>query len=1012
MLSLHSHQTNRVSINDLITVLGKIPLIIILALDQVVVGAVLPDEAVDYNSHVKPIFTERCYACHASLKQEGGLRLDTVASMITGGESGRVVLPGRAKDSELVQRLRDADDSIRMPPEGQPLSESQIQQIEAWIYSGAPAPVDDAPQADPLKHWAFQLPLRAKLTSADSHAGLSDKAEVPEGLRQQEEPIGLENPVATGFSPTSGVSATADHPIDQLLAIQQKRLGIEPLPQESYRTLVRRLYIDLLGIPPTPQQISQALCDSSPNAYENLVDRLLSQSEYGERWGRHWMDVWRYSDWYGRRSVPDVMNSYPQIWRWRDWIVRSLNEDKGYDQMIMQMLAADEIQPFDDPNIVATGFLVRNWYKWNYESWMKDNVEHVGKALLGLTMNCAHCHDHKYDPITQEDYFRFRAFFEPLELRHDRVTGEADPGPFKKYVYADSYGPISTGAIRVFDEKLDAKTYLYLGGDSRNRVDGKEAIDAEPPRALTATGFTIAPVSLSDEAYYPGLKDFIRKEEQSKVESELAKAQAAFEQSSLALAAANTKLDNLLALSSQPLSASGRPSEDALEQAEHLLTLARVDWRIAMADYSVAQARRNALASRIAADDAKYRGLGEAETMAKRAHHAEKQLAMETAQLAEAQAQRELLLAIQQAQQASPDKADEAMKAEVNAREVLQAARTAIDAAQAGLFSGDSTYTPLSPTYPSTSTGRRLALARWIASDQNPLTARVAVNHLWLRHFGQALVETTDNFGLQGSPPQHPVVLDWLAIDLMENGWSMKHVHRMIVTSQAYRRSSNPPLNHPGLERDPDNASYWRFVPRRMEAESVRDSVLACSGALDRTLGGPDIDHAQWASSPRRSMYFTIHGEAKMQFLDTFDGPNVSECYRRSSSVMPQQALALTNSELLVHHGRLLASKITADLNGKHGQVNNEHRNSEVREAEFVRIAFETVLGRPPRPQELEVSLQFLAEQTAIFQVATHDELCVTPHKDVTPASGDKAQRARENLAISLFSHHDFVTIR
>ena len=201
------------------------------------------------------------------------------------------------------------------------------------------------------------------------------------------------------------------------------------------------------------------------------------------------MDVWRYSDWYGRRAVPDVLNSYAQIWRWRDWIVRSLNDDKGYDRMVREMLAADELAPADDDDLVATGFLVRNFYRWNYNNWMQDNVEHTGKAFLGLTFNCCHCHDHKYDPITQEEYFRFRAVFEPLELRHDRVPGEPDPGPFPKYDYGTAYKPITSGMVRVFDEKLDAKTFFYTGGDERNVVDGPAAGPARRARRSWAATF-------------------------------------------------------------------------------------------------------------------------------------------------------------------------------------------------------------------------------------------------------------------------------------------------------------------------------------------------------------------------------------------------------------------------------------------------------------------------------------------------------------------------------------------
>ena len=255
------------------------------------------------------------------------------------------------------------------------------------------------------------------------------------------------------------------HPIDAFVRARLQKEGLKPSLEADRLTLIRRLTLDLTGLPPTPQEVDAFLADQSPDAYEKVVDKLLASPRYGERWGRHWMDIWRYSDWYGWRAQNQVRYSQRHIWHWRDWIVESVNKDKGYDEMIVEMLAADEVAPEDASNLVATGFLVRNWFKWNYNQWMRDNVEHTGKAFLGLTLNCCHCHDHKYDPITQEEYFRFRAFFEPLELRHDRWANEPDPGPFKKYVYGVAYGPITSGMIRVFDEKLDAQTFMYTGGD-------------------------------------------------------------------------------------------------------------------------------------------------------------------------------------------------------------------------------------------------------------------------------------------------------------------------------------------------------------------------------------------------------------------------------------------------------------------------------------------------------------------------------------------------------------------
>ena len=306
---------------------------------------VVADE-VDYGRDIKPILSTHCYACHGALKQEGGLRLDTAEAVKKGGDSGSPVSVQDTASSLLIERVASQDAATRMPPEGKPLTPEQIAKLSKWISSGAVGPDHEKPQADPRMHWAFQPP----------------RATTP--------------PVTAG--------AVVGNPIDDWLNVKAQSLGVEPLGCATKRELIRRVTLDLIGLPPTREEINAFESDQSAGAYEKLVDGLLSRPEYGERWGRHWMDVWRYSDWYGRRAVPDVMNSYPQIWRWRDWIVRSLNEDKGYDRMLMEMVAADELCPTDDDNIVATGFIVRNWYKWNYETWMKDSVEHTRQSLSGF----------------------------------------------------------------------------------------------------------------------------------------------------------------------------------------------------------------------------------------------------------------------------------------------------------------------------------------------------------------------------------------------------------------------------------------------------------------------------------------------------------------------------------------------------------------------------------------------------------------------------------------------------
>ncbi|HVA51500.1 MAG TPA: DUF1553 domain-containing protein [Pirellulales bacterium] len=921
--------------------------------------AAAAEPATDYLRDVKPLLERRCFACHGPLKQESELRLDTGAFIRRGGTDGPAIEPGNPTASRLVERVSATDPSRRMPPEGAPLTAREIGTLAAWIESGAKTPADEKPQDDPTTHWAFRRPLRPAVPTARSD--------------------------------------WVTNPIDAFIVARQVAAGVGPLAEADKATLLRRLTLDLIGLPPTRDELRAFLADPSDTAYERAVDRLLNSPQYGERWGRHWMDVWRYSDWYGRRAVPDVMNSYPHVWRWRDWIVRSLNDDKGYDRMIVEMLSADEAAPGDDADVVATGFLVRNWFKWNYENWMKDNVEHTAKAFLGLTMNCAHCHNHKYDPIAQEEYFRFRAFFEPLELRQDRVAGLADPGPFKKYVYAQSYGPIAAGLVRVFDEKLDAQTFMYVKGDARNRMEGKPPVEPGMPAVLGDASFSITPIDLPPEAFYPGLAAPIREEERAKAAAELAAARQTLAKSQENVAAAERQLAELRTRAQQPLTARNRPGPDALLQAEQAQLDARLSYRVDEQHVAQAAARQWALSARLAADDARYRGLGDPQALAKAAFLAEKQAAWEEAQLRLARAERGLIAAERKAA------ADPNAKAEVEkSQKELTDARAAADAARAALATSGDAYTPLSPVYPARSTGRRLALARSIASPNNPLTARVAVNHIWMRHFGRGLVETPANFGRSGRPPSHPELLDWLAVELMEQGWRMKAVHRLIVTSRTYRlRSQLGATDHPNLALDRDNRLYWRANTRRMEAECVRDSILASAGELDTTMGGHEIDATQGLALRRRSLYFAIHGEAKMQFLELFDAPDVCDCYERVSSVRPQQALALANSELPLTCGRLLAEKLW--------RASSDVSDAAQREAEFVRGAFEELLSRPPSDAELNACVDYLAQQTRELAVVRSPE---APTAAGPAPSSDPAQRARETLIHALFNHNDFVTVR
>lgn len=593
------------------------------------------------------------------------------------------------------------------------------------------------------------------------------------------------------------------NPIDAFIAVEHEALGLKPRPEAPREVLLRRIYLDLIGLPPTPAEQHAFLKDcatpqAADEAYAKVVDDLLNRPQYGERWGRHWMDVWRYSDWAG--YGPQVRDSQPHIWHWRDWIIDSLNADKGYDRMILEMLAGDELAPDDPQALIATGYLVRNFKLLSREKWMQDTVEHTMQAFQGVTLGCAKCHDHMFDPILQTEYYQVRAIFEPHNVRTDKMPNEPD---LKK-----------DGLVRAYDKDLAAPTLFFIRGDDRTPDKSKKIVPGVPD-VLGGRFPKIEPIKLPP----------------------------------------------------QP------PSTD----------------------------------KKVASN-------------------------------------------------------------------------------------------------PAESTGRRMAFAKWLADRDNPLTARVAVNHIWLRHFGQAIVPSVFEFGRNGRAPSHPALLDWLAAEFMnadketgrqgdkEIGWSMKRLHRLIVTSATYRQGSTPDLAN--IQIDRDNKYLWRHAPRRLEAEAVRDCVLYVAGKLDLKRGGPDIDYPLGLTTPRRSLYFRHAAEKQMEFLTLFDAANVTECYERRHSIVPQQALALMNSEFALKHARILARAI-AD-------------RTKAPEA-FVTVAFEQVVSRPPTKAELAECVTFLDERTKANQAA---KLTGGNAADGSQPSADPVQRARENLVHALLNHHEFVTVR
>jgi mono/diheme cytochrome c family protein len=950
------------------TVLG----ILVLALAAVSQAADPPAaEPVDYVQDIKPILSRRCSACHGALKQKNELRLDTAALAIKGGESGPAIVPGKSDESLLIDAVNGANGAAKMPPEGEPLTTDQIAKLRAWIDQGAKAPVEKIPQ-DPAKHWSYQPPVRPPV-------------------------------------PNMQDADWARNPIDAFIAAEHERRGLMASPAASKAVLLRRVFLDLIGLPPTRGEMQAFLADESADAYDKVVDHLLDSPHYGERWGRHWMDVWRYSDWDGYGA--EVRESQPHIWRWRDWIIESLNADKPYDQMIVEMLAGDELAPDDPGTVRATGFLVRNWYKFNRNVWIDFSIEHTSKAFLGTTLNCARCHDHMYDPISQQDYYRFRAFFEAHDIRTDRVPGQPDTA--------------KDGLVHVYDANAAAPTFLFVRGDEKN-ADKEHPLTAGLPAVLAKSELQIDAVALPATAYYPGLRPHVQTEALTQARGEVEKSQIGLRDAMAKVAAAKTKMAEYAAPKSgdPPAPLNEADLANAIKQAEGTRELSEKALATAAAALVWTQAR-------IVADQANYASppTAIAKDLSLIAGGAERQ---HTLRLAE-----QNLLAAEQklaAARAAPNPAEEkAKKTIADAETALAAATKAREGALEAVGQPLEAYTRFGPIFPPTTTGRRLALARWIADRHNPLTARVAINQLWMRHFAAPLVPTVFDFGLNGKSPTHPALLDWLAVELMEpttpsvneegkdggssefgirnselkktgGAWRMKHVHRLIVTSSAYRQQSSiGAAREANRAIDPDNAGLWRMNVRRMEAEIIRDSTLYVAGKLDNTMGGAELDENSGMTGARRSVYFRNSKEKKMTFLDLFDRPNVVECYRRSESVVPQQALAMANSPLSLAQARLLA-KTLADEAGPEPIPESQEK--------FITIAFEQVLCRPPNAAERDECRTFLLEQAARFADPKSLTQFTTGAASAVPAAADPHQRARENLVHVLLNHNDFLTVR
>jgi Protein of unknown function (DUF1553)/Protein of unknown function (DUF1549)/Planctomycete cytochrome C len=886
--------------------------------------AVEPDE---YVRQIKPILTEKCISCHGALRSEAGLRLDAIQLIRAGSESGSIVTSEKGGVSKLIERVTSDDCSRRMPPEeaGTALTKEQLQLFTSWIDVKAPGPEHESFLESPREHWAYQPIKRPELPSSPDQDSLN--------------------------------------PIDRLIRAVQRNEDVRSLDSATDLVWIRRATFDVTGLPPTYEDLHHFMNDPSENKRLVAIDKLLSKASYGERWGRHWMDVWRYSDWDGYKN--ELRSSQRHIWHWRDWIVESLNANKPYDQMIVEMLAADEHTPTNSDALRATGFLARNFHKSNRNIWLDATVEHTAKAFLGLTLNCAKCHDHKYDPIPQTAYYQFRAIFEPHRIRTDQIAGVANIE--------------NDGIPRAYDEDLKAATYLYVRGNDENPLKDSPMSPSVPD--FFQIPMEIAPVKLPLESYYPELSDVVRENTLSgKKNSE-----------KTAHAKLRAKIDQ--AEKARMNDASNLNSIQGEQKMMSEIEFASSELKLAMADHTATRAR-------YAAETAKYASLPDCDE----GHQLAKDASLAEFWYKRAQAAHDLLLKQRDYNAAVALPANESDSAKraasmKTAEEALKKSQGNFDKLPLRPDENSTDYTPIGKVLPRQSSGRRLALAEWIVHPDNPLTARVAINHIWLRHFGTPLVDNTFDFGISSPKPELLDVLNWLAAELISSGWDMKQIHRLILSSDIYAAASDDrdiALYQSNMARDPENRTLWRSNVRRLDAEEIRDSLLAVSGMLDEKLSGPDIDFADGEKVMRRSLYFRHAYEKQMPMLVLFDSASPNECYRRKPSLVPQQALALANSGL----ARRMAKQLVDEC-------------MEADEHQFIDRLFMTTLARPASPEEMRTCVGFLESQSKLlsdpFRLTRFAENAKTKEAD---DNRSPAERAAQSLAIVLFNHHDFVSIR
>ncbi|WP_422925274.1 PSD1 and planctomycete cytochrome C domain-containing protein [Singulisphaera sp. PoT] len=911
-----------------------------------------------FEKEVRPLLVSRCQQCHGDQKQKGELRLDTRESALAGGSTGPAVVPGKPQESLLVEAINYGD-AYQMPPKSK-LPEKEIATLTRWVELGAPWP-----QHGPTSGGAKVLPFDIKERS--KHWSLQ--------------------PVKPSTPPEVREKAWPSSPIDAYLLAALEAKGLKPAAEADKQTLIRRVTFDLTGVPPTPAEVEGFLADHAPDAYGRLVERLLSSPRYGERWGRHWLDLVRYAETSGHEFDYDV----PDAFRYRDYVVRAFNADLPYDQLVREHFAGDQLNPprrnpaegFNE-SIMGTGFFFLGEGTHSPVDLLDDEATRVdnqidvlSKAFLGLTIACARCHDHKFDAISTKDYYALYGYFQSSRHQHafidppSRIADKAAAlATLKESIRKEVDIPKAAQAAprpndsSILFEDFGAETF-------RDWVATGDAFGTAPTRSgdfllkLTPTSAQAVPVA-SGQAHSGLVSDRLQGVLRSKtfpIERRFIHYLASGRGGRI-----NLVVDGFEKIRSPIYGGLTTPvgddrprwyTQDVSMWHGHRAAIELSDG--ATVDYTGARSRYNDGSGYLAVDEIRFSDeaipgpLPEPERPIDLPHDGKPALAAAVDEYRKLEASipaPNLSLAIADG---SPE--DESVHIRGSSKmlgdKVPRRFLEALSGPEAGAYESGS---------------GRLELAERLVDPANPLLARVMVNRIWKHHFGRGLVSTLDDFGKMGETPSHPELLDYLAARFITDGWSIKGMHRLLLLSSAYRMSSKPDAEADRV--DPANVLLHRMNVRRLEAESIRDTLLAVSGRIDSNMFGPSVPTylsafmegrgRPDASGPldgagRRSLYLGVRRNFLNPMFLAFDFPSpFSTMGRRNVSNVPAQALTLLNDPFVLGQAKIWAERLTAEQKGKPAR-------------EVVQGVYLTAFGRPPTDEEAMEAIGFLDEQAKLY---------------------------------------------